>query len=207
MSTNSQFFDDHVPQRVQKALVKCVFENYKEASRHCYRYFAGPQAKDLSGVYRRAKIEEEFAGIEALFPDVRVAVQSYQHNTGHYNEITCGLVKLTQSCIVEEGEVPRFAYFRATLALTGQLSLFEEPEPDGAQYMYSILTHGVDVNAPKRAWPAFVKIQFPDETCTAYLDGGIDLLARFPQVVSEYVPKLEFGRKVTRRRQRKEEVA
>jgi hypothetical protein len=30
MSTNPQVFDDHVPQRVQKALLKCIFENYKE---------------------------------------------------------------------------------------------------------------------------------------------------------------------------------
>jgi hypothetical protein len=210
MISNSLFFDQHVPTRLQRAILKAVFENYKEASRFCYRHFASTQAKDLSGVFRRAKIEEEFAGIEALFPGiVQVTPQAYEHNTGYYNELTCGPVKLTQSCISDPDDVPRFAKFRSTLACSGQLSLFE-PTPESstvARYMYSILTHAVDAASPKRSWPAFVRVQFPNEPCTAYLDDGIDLMARFPQIVSEYIPKQTFGRQATPRRRRKEEGA
>src|ERR1700736_2004994 len=116
MVSNQAFFDEQVPQRVQRSLLKSTLENYKESSRYCYRNFAVPQAKDLSGVYRRAKIEDEFSGIGALFPFIEVLPQAYQNNTGFYNELTCGLVKLTQSCITDQDEVPRLALFRSTLA-------------------------------------------------------------------------------------------
>lgn len=77
-------------------------------------------------------------------------------------------------------------------------------ESSTAEYLYAILTHGVDVSSPKRSWPAFVKIQFPNESCTAYLDDGIDLMARFPQIIGEYIPRPQFGRQATRRRRRKD---
>jgi hypothetical protein len=204
-----------VPYRVQKAFLKCIFENCKESSRFCYRHFAPPQAKDLSGSYRRAKIEDDFPGIAALFSkQVSVKPQMYEHNTGYYGEVTCGLVKMTQSCISDPDEVPRLAKFRSTLAQNGQLSLFssdEEADTNGEiskpRYLYCILSYGIDPNSPKRSWPAFVRVQFPDEKCAKYLDDGIDLFARFPEIVSEYIPKPTFARQPAKRRRKKKEQA
>lgn len=203
--SNVDFFDHNISLRVQKAVARLVCENYRQASRFVYRHFSGPQAKDLSGHYRRAMIEEDLAGLPALFPELSVEIKTYENNTGFYNEITCEQVKFTQSCIAYSNEVPRVATFRSTLARTGQLSLFNsgddkaegEAEP---QYMYAILTHGVDVNADKRAWPAYVRIQFPNASLTEYQDEGIDLFRRFPELVKEFVPKSAYEFK--RRRQR-----
>ena len=180
----------HVPRIVQRALLISVFENYAQASRYCWRYFSNPQAKDLSGNYRRAKIEEEWAGIQARFPrDISVEVKPYPNNTGYYNEITCGRVLITQSCIAEPSEVPRSAEFRKTLATNGQLDLYstniEEAGPD--DLLYAILTHGVDVNSRRRSRPAFARFQFPNSDCTKYVDEGIDLFRRFPEIINEYI--------------------
>jgi hypothetical protein len=186
--SNREFFDDAVPLRLQRALLKSVFENYKEASRHCYRTFQPAQAKDLSGSYRRAKIEDEWSGIAALFPDVQVTICPYENLTGSYNELTCGQVKITQSCITSPDVVPRYAVFRKTLAENGQLDLFEYNDVDSERtFLYGILTHGVDSKSARRSRPAFARVQFPNQDCTEYVDDGIDLFKRFPEIVSEYI--------------------
>jgi hypothetical protein len=202
--SNTVAFDQQVPRRLQYSLTKSILENYKQSSIFCYRNFATPQAKDLGGFLRRAKIEEEMAGVAALFKAISIKVQGYENNTGFYNEITCGAVKLTQSCISDPNIVPRFARFRATLAQNGQYSLFEfGSQPNNKQYVYAILTHGVDPNSEKRSWPGFIKIQFPNETCTKYIDEGIDLLARFPDLRTQYIPNGQVLLRLKRRTFRK----
>jgi hypothetical protein len=161
----------------------------------------------LSGTHRRAKIEEDLAGIQPLFPSVTIAPSRYENNTGSYNEITCGLVKLTQSCTTDRDDVPRQAKFRFTLAKNGQLLLFDKNELQESShqpsFLYAILTHGVDTNSPKRSWPAFVRVQFPNETCTDFVDEGIDLFARFPAIVAEYIPKPQILSQPMKRRRKK----
>jgi hypothetical protein len=204
--SNRSIFDQHVPSRLQRSLTKAILENYKQSSRYVFRHFAAPQAKDLCGHFCRAKIEEEMVGIAALFRTVTVSVQTYENNTGYYNEITCGVVKLTQSRILTPYIVPRYAKFRATLAGNGQGWLFDsDGERNDAQSLYAILTHGVDENSEKRSWPAFVKIQFPNETCKRYVDDGIDLLARFPDLEAEYVPSAQAISQLRARRIHKRE--
>ncbi|MCI0347942.1 MAG: hypothetical protein L0Z53_00820 [Acidobacteriales bacterium] len=208
MSNNGTVFNENVPARLQYALTKSILENYKQASRYCFRHFASPQAKDLSGVFRRAKIEDEMPGIAALFRSITAAVQQFENNTGFYYELTCGVVKLTQSCISDPNLVPRYAKFRSTLAQNGQLPLFTATgDPSDARYLYAILTHGVDINSEKRSWPAFVKIQFPNETCSDYVDEGIDLLERFSDLKAQYVPSAKVILQLKQRRIRKEEGA
>src|ERR1039457_4929417 len=118
--SNSSTFDRQVPRKLQYSLTKSVLENYKQASRFCFRNFALPQAKDLCGYFCRAKIEDDLPGIAVLFPTVTVSSRPYENNTGHYNEIASGSVRLTQSRILEPNTVPRQAKFRKTLAQYGQ---------------------------------------------------------------------------------------
>jgi hypothetical protein len=203
VNSNISIFDDAVPRRLQFSLTKSVLESYTQASRYCFRNFASSQAKDLSGHYCRAKIEDDLAGIAALFPRVRVDVHHYENNTGSYNEITSGIVKLTQSRILQRSDVPRRANFRTTLAVNGQLNFFDSGlEATAPQYLYAILTHVLDQKSERRSWPALVQIQFPNSTCTRYVDEGIDLLARFPDLASEYLPSAEALNQLRRRQMR-----
>jgi hypothetical protein len=143
--------------------------------------------------------------MKALFPSIEVSGRRYRRKrgqkTGHFHEITCGLVKITQSCISIPDKVPREAKFRLTLATNGQGDLFEEPEPETeqAKYLYSILTYGINTESENRSLPAFVRIQFPNKTCTQYVDAGIDLMAKFPDIVAEYVPQPNAKAAVTQK--------
>jgi len=205
---NSRIFDINVPRKLLQSLTYAVLQNYRESSRFCFRNFSHPQAWDLSGHFCRARIEEELAGIAALFPSVSLAMHRYENNTGFYNELTCGAVKITQSRIINPHTVPRHAKFRSTLAANGQCSLFAENQSSTyEQSLYAILTHVVDINSEKRSWPAVVKIQFPNSNCTSYVDEGIDLLARFPELASEYIPGAPALARLRRRRLRAQEGA
>jgi hypothetical protein len=118
--SNRIIFESSMGIKLQKALLKSIFQNYRDSSAFCWKHFAAAQAKDLSGGFRRAKIEEEWSGISTLFHEVKVSVRKYKNKTGSFNELTCGVVKLTQSCVSDPSVVPRFAVFRQSLAKNGQ---------------------------------------------------------------------------------------
>jgi hypothetical protein len=205
--TNSTIFDNNVSVRLQKKLLTLIFESCKTASEHCFGSFSSRQvAKDVSGVYRRGRIEDQWEGIPALFKgEVTVEPQYYKNGTGSYCELTCGLVKLTQSCVIERGDVPREAEFRSTLATNGQGELFEEviEENEKPKFLYSILTYGIDSKANNRETPAFIKIEFPNSKCTAPVDEGINLVKRYPEISMKYLTKPSFDAAVTERERRK----
>jgi hypothetical protein len=199
-SRHAEMFDSFIPSSIQRALLKSVFVNCELASAHCYTEFHPTQAKAVSGHYRRGKIEDDLAGIGGRFREemkgkMDVSIRTFKRRTGHYNEVTCGNVKLTQSCIANADVVPRSALFRKTLAKNGQYHLFNQAlnvEIDAADsYLYAILTYAIDVLSENRKFPAFVRVQFPNADCTAYIDKGIDLFGRFPEVVAEYMPSNE----------------
>ena len=175
VQTNQLIFDSNVSSKLQKALLKSVCENYQKAANDCWANFHPSQAKDLSGHYRLAKIEDEWSGISALFPDVESNLQYYKYKSGSFNEITVGEIKLTQSCVSSKDDLPRRAVYRKTLAKSGQYNLFIDEQPSGENYLYAILIHGVDVLSKRRSRPAFARIEFPDGDCKRYLPGGIDL--------------------------------
>jgi hypothetical protein len=208
MEPHVELFDQSVPIKVQRSLTQAILESCKQSSRYCWRNFADPQAKDLSGFHRRAKIQDEFPGIAALHKNlgVRDSIEQYENNTGFYHELTCGIVKLTESCVADD-IIPRSAKFRSTLARDSQASLWPEADGKAAEeqpdFLYAILTYAIDVLAPKRSWPAFMKIRFPNEKFTDYIGEGIDLFKRFPDLVAEYIPKPSFGQQITKKRRKK----
>jgi hypothetical protein len=59
MNQNRDLFDQNVPGAFQRKLLKLVLECTRGASEHCYGTFSSPQAKDVSGVYRRGMIEDQ----------------------------------------------------------------------------------------------------------------------------------------------------
>ena len=185
-----------------------VFECTKDASAHCFGSFASRHiAKDVSGHYRRGLIEDKWAGLQPLHRGISVKPQWYNHSTGSYCELTSGLVKITQSCVLNPGDIPRHAEFRSTLATTGQGELFGNDEQQQAQFLYAILTYGIDCNAKDREQVAFVKIEFPNDRCTKPLDRGINLVSRYPDIAMQYLSKPSFDAAVAERPNRKRKSA
>ena len=186
-------FHSVVPRELQKALTKSIFESFRNASEHCYSTFRRPIAKDASGPYRHAKIEEEWCSIAERFPDtVRYSVKPYRNKTtgkktGSYIELTIGNVKLTHACVRKESSRPRDADFRNTLARDSQQSFWSEESATPRRFLYAILLTGVDRASQDRSRPAFCCIRFPNESFSGYVEDPIDLFKAFDDLVSEYV--------------------
>jgi len=180
-----------------------IYDACRNASEHCYgRFSSKGVAKDVSGHYRRGLIEDQWIGMKGLFPELAIAPVSYKRNTGTYHEITSGLVKITESCTYHPDELPREAEFRMTLATSGQraLAFDDEPEDESAQprFMYAVLTYGI-ASSDKRSRPWFVRVQFLNDFCTEYVDRGIDLISKFPDVVSIYTQSADVSGDVKER--------
>jgi hypothetical protein len=188
---NAQFFQSNVPDKVQKALLQRILQCYRDASQHCYKHFGAAQAKDMSGHYRRARIEDEFIAIAERFKKdgVKCEPVPYKRNTGHHVELRSGLVTITQSCVLWKDDLPREADFRETLASTGQSEMFEggnEEEPPAGTTLYAVLLHGVARGVKQRERCAFAYIRFPDRNFKSYLGKSINLFEKFPEFVQEF---------------------
>lgn len=187
-------FHGTFPKPVLASILKAIFQDYRDASEHCFSSFRFPQAKDVSGHYRRGKVEDDLLAIadrfkEREFPELNAEPLKYKHNTASYVEMTYRTIKLTQSCVLSSDDLPRDAEFRNSLAETGQLGLFTEPgaaDTEENKYLYCIVLHGVHKDAQKRERCAFACVRFPDKRFEGYIGGPINLFEMFPAIVQEY---------------------
>jgi hypothetical protein len=183
----SQVFLDHVPAGVLAAMLRAVLQSYKDASSACYETMRPRQAKDASGPFRRNKIESELVGVGERFQQV-ISVEDnlYKRGTGNYVELTCGVVKMTESCVPSPKDFPRDADYRETLAESTQLVLGFVPAETPGKYLYAILLHGVDGTAKQRSGCRFAQVRFPLKGFASYTEDRVDLFAMFPSIVAEY---------------------
>ena len=183
----SQVFQDHVPTEILAAVLRAVLQSYKDASATCYEAMRPRQAKDASGPFRRNKIESEFVGIGERFKHlISVADKLYKRGTGNYIELSCGLVKMTQSCVLNATDLPREADYRDTLAEDSQLAFEFIPKGTPGKHLYGILLHGVDGMSKQRSGCRFAEVRFPLRGFEGYTEDRIDLFALFPSIVAEY---------------------
>jgi hypothetical protein len=187
---NVPFFNLNVPEKIQKALLQRILQCYRDASQHCYKHFRPAQAKDVSGHYRRGRIEDEMIGVAERFRKDGVTFNEvpYKRNTGHHVELRSGMVTFTESCVLFKDDLPREADFRETLASTGQREMFAEgkdEEVEPGTTLYAVLLHGVGTGS-KRERCAFASIRFPAKNFRGYLGGTVDLFNKFPEFVQEF---------------------
>ena len=182
---------DQVPTEVLAAVLRAILQSYKDASSACYETMRPRQAKDASGPFRRNKIESELVGVGERFQHV-IAVEDnlYKHGTGNYIELTCGVVKMTESCVANPKDFPRDANYRDTLAESTQLLLEFVPKEAPGKYLYAILLHGVDGTAKRRSGCRFAQVRFPLSRFVGYTEDRIDLFVLFPSIVAEFSDKI-----------------
>jgi hypothetical protein len=95
---------------------------------------------------------------------------------------------MTESFVIHHGDVVRPAVFRGTLAQENQLNLFGAPSSGNAASLFAILVHGLSPEFPDRL--AFIWVQFPNASCTAYL-AGFDLFDHVPDLARAIRPSAE----------------
>lgn len=190
-SVCEEILRDELPAKLQQALLRSVFDNYKSAHAACFAEYEAEQARTLNGHVRHAAIERELLGIGARFKDAAVKAEYYKNGTGTYVKLTCGRVVLTQSAVQHPQAVVRSAEFRKSLAANPQMCLDfgdSEVEVEPSTVLYAILLHGKD--ARERSRPAFAHLVVPSSDCASYV-ARIDLFNAFPSIVNEYVKPQE----------------
>lgn len=183
----SDLFRQEVPREVLAAILRAILQSYRDASSYCYAAMRPHQAKEASGPVRRNKIESEFIGIGERYKRlISVADRWYKRNTGNFVELTSGIVKMTQSCVLTPSDLPREADYRDTLATDSQLSFEFVPKQAPGKYLYAIVLHGVDADSKQRSGCRFAQVRFPLPEFTRYTADIVDLFAMFPMIVAEY---------------------
>jgi hypothetical protein len=190
-SVCEEILRNDLPSKLQQALLRSVFDNYKSAHAACFGEYESEQARTLNGHVRHAAIERELLGIGARFRDAAVEAEDFKNGTGAYVKLTCGRVVLTQSAVQHPQAIVRSAEFRKSLASNPQMNLDfgdAKVELEQSSFLYVILLHGKD--AKERSRPAFAHLVVPSSDCTSYV-ARIDLFKAFPSIVNEYIKPQE----------------
>ncbi len=192
-------FNENVPEKFQRAMLSMVFDACANASEHCYGTF---NSSSVAGTWQRLSAWTDrgsMAGHAVAVPSF--VDQSFSVQAQHWYLLRdhFGACKAHAICIYHPDEVPREAEFRKTLATNGQrVFSFEEqtlPEVDPASFLYAVLTYGI-ASQDKESALVYIRVQFLNENCTAYVDKGIDLVSE----VSRHRFEVRSKRRLQRRR-------
>jgi hypothetical protein len=184
---------NHMPPKFIERLLRAVFAAHKVAAEECAANFKQPEAENIAGFYRRAKLEgfmRDAADMEAIGQRVERSRKSSWNHT----ELWSGPVILTASSVQTPCDLVEESEFRITLARDNQLTLWPEPddEPPADAPLYAILLHS------KSRWPqsqpryrhlpgsAYLAFPLPDLSGYAH---DINLFDRFPHVVDALLPQ------------------
>ncbi len=188
----------HLPDAFWRRMIPALFAAHKVAYDATYDEFERPEAEDLLGFTRRAKVEANLRGVAALFPDMMTA-KNVRASKGPWNhvEVHSGPVVLTASTVTNPCDMVDRAEFRESLAReTNELRLnLEADEELGPRDLplYVILLHSKfrTARSEDRQYsylPGSAYLAFPDEGCGHYLH-TINLFDRYADVVERQMPQ------------------
>ena len=173
---------------VLRAIVTCITQSYAQAYDACYQDYAKDEAHDLLPYMRRAELHRSLQRALRPYPQVRVTSQATEHHNSHHLCIETDRVLLTLSKVRSPGEMVHRAAYREQYARDNQLDFFQrDDEPVLHGRLYAVVLHGHDPLHPERL--AFLRIVFPNQAFTHYHDESIDLLQRFPDLVTPEEPE------------------
>ena len=145
-------FHSAIADTVQQALIRCTFNAYWKAFDEC-KHFPPEEARDLRGYYRWIQLRYEMRGLGDRFSSVLATAQEY------HTLISAGRIRMIACSIRELGSPVRPATYKLGYA-NKSLDLFEPPpsSPDGDDYFFTVMVHGVDALNPRQ--PSCAKILF-----------------------------------------------
>jgi hypothetical protein len=187
-------FSEHMSPKFLERLLRAVFAAHKVAREECSANFKDPEADNLLGFYRRAKLEG-FMRDTAQMEGIGAHVVKSKLSPWNHTELRSGPVVLTASSVQTPCDLVEEADFRTTLARGNQDALWPEPGdvPPADAPLYVILLHS------KSRWsrgdqtqfgylPGSAYLAFPLPDLSGYAH-DIDLFDRFPRVVDSHLPQ------------------
>lgn len=188
----------HLPDTFWGRMIQGLFAAHKVAYETTYAEFERPEADDLLGFTRRAKVEANLRGAASLFPDTMV-VKNVRSRQGpwHHVEVHSGPVVLTASTVSNPGDMVERAEFRESLAYEAnvlRLDLDGEGQADPKDLpLYAILLHSrYRAARPEDHQYAYLPgsayLAFPNAGCDHYLH-TVNLFDRYADLVARLMPQ------------------
>lgn len=195
-----------IPTEFLPAVLKALFQSYRDALEMCEGHMGAAQTIDVLSVNRRAIFETNLkrVGQRLKQAGAEATTEMNVSKTSRFSLVKFGAIYVTAARSNSYKNMPRAAKYRTNLFETGQVSLFaaqrevqrEEGNDDAS--LYAILLHGAP--AKKRhpedptnlAFPSFARVVFPDQTGKIVI--GIDLFTEITEcrdVVNEFIPPAE----------------
>lgn len=188
----------HFPDAFWNRAIPALFAAHKAAHDVTYAEFERPEADDLLGFTRRAKVEANLRGVAGLFSDIMTA-KNVKANKGPWNhvEVHSGPVVLTASTVTNPCDMVDRAEFRESLAHeTNELRLNLKGEGEVGPEdlpLYAILLHSRfrTARSEDRQYsylPGSAYLAFPNQGCDHYLH-TVNLFDRYADVVERLMPQ------------------
>jgi len=184
-----RYFCSIVKDDVLKDIMRHIFKGYKDADEFVKQreYQPGP-AKNAYPYTRWFEIDNNILAMNKKYPGLEVISQPNVICNSFHTLVTIDKVRLTISAVDAPTSLPRSAKFRNDIARWqscfvidgGRLQIVDQ---DGnSSLIYAFVTHGPV--ADNQSFPEFIRIAFPNEHCTKYVD-FIDLFKKYPDFVQE----------------------
>lgn len=146
--------------QVIRAIVRGIETGYRASSDCCKEQYAREVQHQAWGYHRWLQIDSELLAVGKRFGNVsRFESNTEQTHIGH-TELHFGPLVLTATCVPTRGCIPKYAKYREKLAMSNQLSLFEERAALHAQNqkIWVAVMHvpNVAARAPLHIFAAFV---------------------------------------------------
>ena len=188
----------HLRDEFWRRMIPALFAAHKSAHDATYAEFERPEADDLLGFTRRAKVEANLRGAAGLFSDV-MTVENVKARKGPWNhvEVHSGPVVLTASTVTNPGDMVEKAEFRESLAFetnTLRLDLEGDSQADPeSRLLYAILLHSrfrtIRTEDHRYGYlPGSAYLAFPNKDCDHYLH-TVNLFDRYASVVDRLMPQ------------------
>jgi hypothetical protein len=189
---------EHLPDAFWTRMIPGLFAAHKRAHEVTFAEFERPEADDLLGFIRRAKVEANLRGAASLFPDAMEA-NAVRSRLGpwHHVEVRSGPVVLTASTVTSPGDMVDHAEFRESLAHEANVLRLdlegEEPVDRKVLPLYAILLHSkyraARPDDHQYAYlPGSAYLAFPNAGCDHYLH-TINLFDRYADLVARHMPQ------------------
>lgn len=192
----ASIFDGSVPPRAQLAILRSTVVNYAEAHYLTRERFDRFSRHDVLPHIRRAYIDQGLRAV-AVAQRLRGGADAALNAAGnsYHAEIVAGRTVLTASAVDSPDQMVRHAIFRETLARNPQRALpgLEPAAPAATANLYGIIVYGPGDRRGDPRLPGFVRVVFPDPSCSIYVGDPVDLMARFAPQYEELVLRIRRG--------------